>query len=499
VIGLPSVGQRQTVACVAEANNGTDPEPAVIGAFHMAGLARDEVLWKRSESEIKGRIGRMTFNRRDFGKLIGSAGAGLVTAGTFAPFAIAQGAAAAKVVVIGGGAGGATAAVEIKKGDAKLDVTLVEPRQVYSSSFFSNLYIGGFKTFASLNHSYDGVRKLGIKVVHDLATAVDPKARTVTLRGGAKLAYDRLVVSPGIDIKYDSIPGYSKELSEIYPHAYQTSAVGKQQLMGALSGMKDGGVFLMVMPNNPYRCPPGPYERACMIAHYLKTKKPKSKLVILDPKKAFSKQPVFTEAFDKYYKANLELSLTTDIDDFSVVNFDAKAKEVTTKSGKKVKFDAANVIPNQRAGEIARAAGLTTGDWVAIDPANFKSKADPNIYVLGDATIAAEMPKSAFSANSQAKSAAADILADLAKKDRFPARYRNTCWSLVAPDDCVKVGANYSAKDGKLDPAGGFVSQKGEDATLRKQNVAEAEGWYSSIISEMFAKAPAAPAPAKKT
>jgi len=260
--------------------------------------------------------------------------------------------------------------------------------------------------------------------------------------------------------------------------------------------MKDGGTVAMVMPNNPFRCPPGPYERACMIAHYLKTRKPKSKLVIVDPKKAFSKQPVFIETFDRYYKDIIELNLTTDIDDFSVVSLDAKTKEITTKAGKKVKADVANIIPQQRAGEIAVKAGCTEGDWCPVNPDNFASKKVKDVYVLGDASIAVEMPKSAFSANSQAKVVVNDILADLAKKEKFPARYRNTCWSLVAPDDCVKVGASYAPKDGKLDPSGSFVSQKGEDAGLRKQNYAESVGWYSGITADMFAKA--SPAAAKK-
>jgi hypothetical protein len=226
-----------------------------------------------------------------------------------------------------------------------------------------------------------------------------------------------------------------------------------------------------------------------MIAHYLKTRKPRSKLVILDPKKAFSKQAVFTEAFDNYYKGIIELNLTTDIDDFAVVRLDAKAREIETKAGRKVKFDVANIIPQQRAGEIAAKAGCAEGDWCPIDPESFSAKAVKDVYVLGDAAIAAEMPKSAFSANSQAKVAAADILAQLAGKEKFPARYRNTCWSLLAPDDDVKVGANYAPKDGKLDPSGSFVSQRGEDAGLRKQNYEESIGWYEGITADMFAKA----------
>jgi sulfide dehydrogenase [flavocytochrome c] flavoprotein chain len=432
--------------------------------------------------------------RREFGRLLGATGAGVAASSLVAPFAIAQG--AGKVVIVGGGAGGATAAHYIKKDAPALDVTLIEANPIYSSSFFSNLYLGGFRTLESLNHGYAGLRKLAVKVVQDYATDVDTTKKVVTTRGGRSYPYDRLVLSPGIDIKYDSINGYSRDAAALLPHAYNTDARQKLLLKRQLEAMKDGGTVAMVMPNNPFRCPPGPYERACMIAHYLKTRKPKSKLVIVDPKKAFSKQPVFIEAFDRYYKDIIELNLTTDIDDFSVVSLDAKTKEITTKAGKKVKADVANIIPQQRAGEIAVKAGCTEGDWCPVNPDNFASKKVKDVYVLGDASIAVEMPKSAFSANSQAKVVVNDILADLAKKEKFPARYRNTCWSLVAPDDCVKVGASYAPKDGKLDPSGSFVSQKGEDAGLRKQNYAESVGWYSGITADMFAKA--SPAAAKK-
>ena len=427
------------------------------------------------------------FTRRDFGKLLGTTGASISASSLFSRFAIAQG--AGKVVIVGGGAGGATVAHYVKKEAPALDVTLIEANSTYSSSFFSNLYIGGFRTIESLSHGYAGLRKIGVKVVHDYATDVDTTKKTVKTRSGRTYAYDRLVLSPGIDIKYDSIAGYSRAAAVVMPHAYNTDAAQKRLLKRQLDAMKDGGTVVMTMPNNPFRCPPGPYERAAMIAHYLKTKKPKSKLVVLDPKKAFSKQPVFVEAYDKYYKGILELNLTTDIDDFAIASVDTKTREIVTKAGKKVKADVANVIPQQRAGEIAVKAGCTEGDWCPINPENFTSKNVKDVFVLGDATVAAEMPKSAFSANSQAKVVAAEILTDLAKKEKFPARYRNTCWSLVAPDDCVKIGANYAPKDGKLDPSESFVSQKGEDAGVRKQNYAESVGWYDGIVADMFAKA----------
>lgn len=429
-------------------------------------------------------------SRRELGRLVGGAGAASLTLGASSTFAIAQ--SAPRVVIVGGGAGGATVAHYLikdrKPTDPQIDITLIEANPIYSSSFFSNLFLGGFRTLESLSHDYKGLSHLGIKVVHDYVTAVDTAKRTVATRGGATVSYDRLVLSPGMQIKYDAIAGYTAEAAKEFPHAYDTDANGKRMLHAAMEKMPDGGTFLMVMPANPFRCPPGPYERACMIAHYLKTRKPKSKLVILDPKKAFSKQPVFAEGFAKYYKGIIELNLSTDFDDFAVTELDGKARQVKTKSGQAFKFDAANIIPNQKAGQIAIAAGLTKGDWVPINPENFTAQAAKNVYVVGDSTIASQMPKSAFSANSQGKVVAADILADLSKQEKFPPRFRNTCWSLIAPDDCVKVGANYTPKDGKLASVGGFVSQPGEPEGQRRQNYAEAVGWYAGITEDMFAK-----------
>jgi sulfide dehydrogenase [flavocytochrome c] flavoprotein chain len=424
-------------------------------------------------------------SRRDFAKLAGAAGAGAAASPFISSFAIAQ--ATPKVVIVGGGAGGATVAHFVKAGAPNLDVTLIEANRVYSSSFFSNLYLGGFRTLASLNHGYGGLRLLGIRLVHDHAVSVDPARKSVRTRGGRSYSYDRLVLAPGIDIKFDSVPGYSRDVARVMPHAYNTDADQKHLLRLQLLSMRSGGTVAMVVPNNPFRCPPGPYERACMIAHFLKTRKPRSKLVILDPKRSFSKQPVFIEAFERHYKDIIELNLSNEIDDFTVVSVDSGTKEIVTKAGKRVRPDVANIIPQQRAGEIAVRAGCTDGDWCPIDPANFMSRKVPDIHVLGDAAIAAEMPKSAFSANSQAKVVAADILAALASKERFEPRFRNICWSLLAPDDDVKTGANYAPKDGKLEPSGSFVSQPGEPADVRRRNYQESVAWYDNITTEMFA------------
>jgi NADPH-dependent 2,4-dienoyl-CoA reductase/sulfur reductase-like enzyme len=426
------------------------------------------------------------FNRREFGQFIGVAAATSLATASFGRFAIAQG--AGKVVIIGGGAGGATVAHYLKQGSPKLDVTIVELNKRYTTCFFSNLYLGGFRSYDSLVHSYDGLTKLGVRIVNDTATDIDTAKKTVKLKGGRTLAYDNLVLSPGIDFKWESVPGYSAEVAQKMPHAYKPGAQ-TQLLKKQLENMADGGVVVMVNPPGPYRCPPGPYERMCMIAHYLKTKKPKSKLVVLDPKKdIISKGAVFKEAFEGVYKDVIEFNLSNDIDSHAVVKLDPKTMEIETKAGKKVKAAVANIIPAQKAGEIAARAGVTEGDWCPVNGEDFSAKKVKDIYVLGDASIAADMPKSAFSANSQAKVVANAIEAGLAGKQKFPARYRNTCWSMVAPNNSVKVGANYTPKEGKLAAADSFVSKPGEDAALRKQTFEESLGWYSGIVADIFAK-----------
>ncbi len=256
--------------------------------------------------------------------------------------------------------------------------------------------------------------------------------------------------------------------------------------------MPDGGVIVLAPPRNPYRCPPGPYERACAIAHYLKTHKPRSKLIILDPKMSFSKQPVFEEAFQTLYKDIVELHLTNDIDDMALAKADPKAGVLVTKSGERYKANVANIVPDQRAGEIARIAGLTEGDWCPVEPESFRAKSDSRIYVLGDAAIAADMPKSAFSANNQAVVVAGNVLSDLKGLPRPPARFRNTCWSLIAPENSAKIGADYvpGEKDGKrmLVPSGAFVSKPHETAELRREVFQESLAWYSTFVDQVFAK-----------
>lgn len=427
------------------------------------------------------------FDRRQFATGLGAAVAGAL----FVPsrFAIAEG--SARVVVIGGGPAGATVAALVKTAAPKLQVTLIEPKISYTTCFFSNYYIGGLKSFASLTHRYSGFDALGVEFVHQAVTAIDLEKKEVRVPRGEPIPYDRLVVAPGIDFVFDGIERYSKETAELMPHAWQ-GGHQTQLLRGQLEKMEDGGVVVIAPPKMPYRCPPGPYERACAIAHYLKSEKPKSKLVILEPKMNFSKQPVFEEAFKKYYADIIELHLTNDIDDFSVTRVDSDTGEIQTKAGFTVKAAVANIIPKQTAGRIALDAGLAEGGWCPVEPENFLSSKVKDVYVVGDAAIAGPMPKSAFAANSQARIVAADIVAELTGADHPEPHFRNTCWSFLAPGDSVKIGADYAPGEVKgvkqLVPSGSFVSQPGESAAVRTEAYDESHAWYATLTREVFQK-----------
>ena len=389
-----------------------------------------------------------------------------------------------KVIVIGGGPGGSTVAKYVAK-DGGIDVTLVEPLRQFTTCFHSNLYLGGFRSFQSLTHSYDKlVKNYGIKHARAMASAIDRDKKTVRLANGITVPYDRLVVAPGIDIKFDSVPGYSEAVSNKLPHAWKPGPQ-TQLLVRQLNALKDGSLIVMIAPPNPYRCPPGPYERVSMMAHVLKAKgHKKSKIVVLDPKPNFSKQGLFVEGWENHYPGMVEWQ---DPKMHGGINsVDAKTMTVKTDLAE-YKAALINVIPAQMAGKIARDVGLAnqTG-FCAINPENMKSSVDGNIYILGDASIAGDMPKSAFSANSQAKVAAMMIRGELANGKTFPARYTNTCWSLIETDDAVKVGGRYEAKDGKITAVETFISKTGESADLRKQTQGENMGWYSGIIADIF-------------
>ena len=423
------------------------------------------------------------FTRRRFVALAGSAlGAG-ATAPLFAPRAIGQ--ARPKLVVIGGGPGGGTVARYVNRDSAgAVDVTLIEPQKNFTTCFFSNLYVGGFRTLPSITHGYDKVRKESIKVVHEAAAAIDRDKREVRLAGGGRLAYDRLVVAPGIDLKWESVPGYSEAAADVMPHAWKPGPQ-TELLARKLNAVNDGDTIVMICSPNPYRCPPGPYERVSMFAHVLKSKgHRKTQIAVLDVKPSFSKQGLFMEGWERHYPSMVQ---------WQDPKVHGGIKHVDPSSGE-VKTDLAthkaalvNVIPAQMAGRIARDAGLADpSGFCPIEPETMKSKMDGNVFVVGDACIPGDMPKSAFSANSQAKVAAMTIRGELTDARRFPARYSNTCWSLIAPDDDVKVGGTYEPGDGKIKQATTFVSQKGEAAEIRKQNYKESLEWYAAITADVF-------------
>ena len=418
-------------------------------------------------------------SRRDFLK---TAVAGASAAVLPLP-AIAQGA-GGRVVVVGGGFGGATCARFIRRIDPHIAVTLVEASPTFTACPFSNLVIVGLRDLKAQEFGYDKLAADQVTVQMSPATAIDTQGRNVTLGNGASLPYDRLVLSPGIDIRWDGLPGYTETAAERMPHAWKA---GEQTLLlrRQLEAMEDGGTVVISAPANPFRCPPGPYERASLIAYYLKTKKPKSKLIVLDAKDAFSKQGLFQAAWKALYP-NLEwVSLSSG---GKVTSVDPGAMTLVTDFARH-KADVANVIPPQKAGRIAEIAGAAdrTG-WCPIDPATFESKVQPNIHVIGDASIAGAMPKSAFTANAQAKVCAAAVAKLIGGGKPDDPRLINTCYSLVAPDYGISVAGVYRPADGQLkDVEGsGGVSPINAPASTRAAEATFANGWFSTITQEVF-------------
>ena len=398
--------------------------------------------------------------------------------------AIAQNA-GPKVVVIGGGFAGGSAARFIKKADPNITVTLVEASPTFTACPFSNGVIAGLRPLRAQQFNYGKLGAAGVTLAFQVATDVDAKSKSVTLRGGTKLPYDRLVMAPGIDLRWDALPGYTERTADLMPHAWKA---GEQTLLlkSQLESMEDGGTVMIVAPDNPFRCPPGPYERASLIAYYLKTKKPKSKVIILDAKEAFSKQRLFQNAWKELYPDHLEwVPLSKG---GKVTGVDAATKTLKTEFGDH-KAAVANVIPPQRAAAIAQNAGVADrSGWCPVDAVTFQSKLVEDIHVIGDAALMGAMPKSAFSANAQAKICAAAVTALLAGRTPAEPRLINTCYSLVAPDYGITVAGVYKPTDGVLadiQGAGG-VSPADAPRASRELEAQFAEGWFKTITSEVF-------------
>lgn len=421
----------------------------------------------------------MDFDRRTV--LLGAT-LGLGAIGT-APIATAQ--TRARIVIVGGGFGGASAAQMLRKLLPQAVITLVEANPLYTACPFSNLVLGTDRPLSAQQFSYDGLRASGIGIEIDRALDVDAAQKTITLEGGDALAYDRLILSPGIDLRWGALEGYDEAAAEILPHAWKAGPQTRL-LRDQLRALEDGEIVLMSVPPAPFRCPPGPYERASMIAHYLKTHKPRSKLIVLDAKDQFSKQALFQEAWAQHYPEHLEWRGA--IDDGAVRRVDVVLKTVYSDFGE-MRASVINVIPPQKAGMIADRAGVTdaTG-WCPIDPVSFESRLQRDIHVIGDATIAAPMPKSAFSANLQAKVCAVSVARLLSGLAPEPTVLANTCYSYTTPDEGISIAGVYRNDGGRLASVSGAggVSPLGAETAVRQAEAAQAAHWFETITREAF-------------
>ncbi len=424
-------------------------------------------------------------NRRNFNKiLVGSFALSLAACSSITSVTTTLPKDKKRVVVVGGGFGGATAAKYIKKFSPETEVILIEQNKNYYTCPFANTVIAGMNDIEYIKHDYKTLEsKYKVQVIHEKVAKVDGATHTVILENGDVIPFHKAVVSPGIDFKYEK--GYV-EGSEMYsPHAYKAGAQ-TTLLRNQLEAMKDGGTYVMVAPANPFRCPPGPYERISLVAHYLKNNKPNSKIIILDQKNKFSKQGLFQEGWEKLYGDMIEWRSA----EFGgkVISVDPMKKEIETDD-EVVKADVLNYIPSQKAGKLAFDSGLTKGDWCPINTKTFESRLVKDVHVIGDASIASKMPKSGFSANSQGKVAALQITRLLKNKPVVnPPKLANTCYSLVAPNYGITVAAVYEAhEDGIKKVAGaGGLSPMGATASFRALEAEYAVGWYKNQTADIF-------------
>lgn len=391
---------------------------------------------------------------------------------------------APRVVVIGGGFGGASCARALRRLDPKLRVTLVEPNRTFTACPLSNRVVIGARELAAQQFGYDALARDGVERVFLAATKIDAGARTVTASDGTSLPYDRLVLSPGIDIRWNAIPGYDRAAAGRMPHAW---TAGEQTILlrRQLEAMEDGGLVVVTAPAPPYRCPPAPYERASLIAHYLKTKKPRSKVIIVDAKDSFSQQRLFQTAWAALYPGTLEWLPLSNGGNVTGVE---PATNTVLSDFEKYEAAVANVIPPQKAGAIADVAGVVdrTG-WCPIDPVTFESTLQPGMHVIGDAAIMGAVPKSASAANAEGKECAAAVVKLLRGDTAAEAKLTGSCYSLAAPDYGFSISGTYRAAKGiYAEEAAGVSSPVDAPRELRVQEAAQAETWFKTITSDVF-------------
>ncbi|MDX2104444.1 MAG: FCSD flavin-binding domain-containing protein [Alphaproteobacteria bacterium] len=405
---------------------------------------------------------------------------------------IARSQSQARLLIIGGGFGGASAARFARLTYPEIAVTVIEPNPVFVTCPYGNLLLAGERTLDQITHSYDGLKARGVTFVHDRVVAIDPIAKSVRTNGGQTLGYDKLIVSPGIALRWGAIEGYDEAAADVMPHAW-IPGTGQQTtlLRRQLEAMPDGGVFAMVIPPNPFRCPPGPYERLSMVASYLKQHKPRAKILALDAKDAFSKQALFQDAWAELYPNMIEWVPANK--DGKVVRVDVRETVLETEFGTRHKVDVANVVPPQSAAALAISSGLANNTgWVPVNPRTFEATAARDIHVIGDANNGAPMPKSGYIANSTAKQAVTAAIASLQGRP-VPADpvYFNTCYSHVGRDYGISVVGVFRPTDTGFaeTPNSGGVSPRGPLAQHRLQRRMEsiyADSWYASITADMF-------------
>jgi sulfide dehydrogenase [flavocytochrome c] flavoprotein subunit len=391
---------------------------------------------------------------------------------------------AARIVVVGGGFGGASCARALRQIDPKLQVTLIEPNGTFVACPFSNEVIAGLRDIEAQQFSYDRIAAGGVTVIAQAAVKINPQARIVSLADGASLGYDRLVLAPGIDVRFDALPGYDEAAAAKMPHAWKA---GEQTLLlrKQIEAMDDGGLVALAVPAAPLRCPPAPYERTSLIAHYLKSRKPRSKILILDAKDAFPQQRLFENAWKELYQGMIErVSLSQG---GRVTSVDPATNSIVTDFGNYT-AQVANVIPPQKAGRIAGIAGAVdnTG-WCPIDPVTFASKLVPDIHVIGDACIGGVIPKSASAANAQAKACAAAVAQAISGGQPAMPRLVGACYSTVAPGYAFSLSGIYQPKDGMFaEIEGGGSSPVDAPRELRAREADDAQSWYKTITVDAF-------------
>jgi sulfide dehydrogenase [flavocytochrome c] flavoprotein chain len=391
---------------------------------------------------------------------------------------------AARIVVIGGGFGGASCARALRQIDPKLQVTVVEPNRTFIACPLSNEVIAGLREIEAQHFTYDRIIAEGVTVIAQAAVSINQQMRLVVLADGKSLSYDRLVLAPGIDVRFDALPGYDEAAAAKMPHAWRA---GEQTLLlrKQLEAMDDGGVVVLAVPAAPLRCPPAPYERASLIAHYLKTRKPRSKVLILDAKDAFPQQRLFENAWRELYPGMIErVSLSQG---GRVTSVDPATNTIVTDFGNYT-AQVANVIPPQKAGRVAGIAGAVdnTG-WCPIDPVTFASKLVPNIHVIGDACIGGGIPKSASAANAQGKACAGAVANLISGLQPALPRLVGACYSTVAPGYAFSLSGVYQPKDDMFaEIEGGGTSPVDAPRELRTREADDALSWYKTITVEAF-------------